>query len=202
VKDTGKRLALFDFDGTITRRDSMFDFLIYAVGYNKLLQGIIVRSPFLILYKLGLMSNHKAKETLMRYFFRNFEISRFKEIVARYSRERLQNIIKRSAVEIIEWHRSRGHRIVVVSASVDLWLTDWCELNCLELIATKLEEKDGRLTGNFLGRNCHGPEKVRRINERLELKDYDYIYAYGDSSGDLQMLELANEKYYRWNRIG
>jgi phosphatidylglycerophosphatase C len=71
----------------------------------------------------------------------------------------------------------------------------------VDLIATKLEMKDGRITGRFLTRNCSGKEKVRRIEERYDVKSFNYIYAYGDSSGDRAMLDLANERYYKWKRV-
>jgi phosphoserine phosphatase len=71
----------------------------------------------------------------------------------------------------------------------------------VDLIATKLEMKDGRVTGRFLTRNCSGEEKVRRIEEQYDVKSFGYIYAYGDTPGDKAMLDLANERYYRWKRI-
>jgi phosphatidylglycerophosphatase C len=61
--------------------------------------------------------------------------------------------------------------------------------------------KDGRVTGRFLTKNCSGKEKVRRIAERYDLESFDHIYAYGDTPGDKAMLDLADEKHYRWKRI-
>jgi phosphoserine phosphatase len=57
------------------------------------------------------------------------------------------------------------------------------------------------VTGRFLTRNCSGKEKVRRIEEQYDVKSFGYIYAYGDTPGDKAMLDLANERYYRWKRI-
>lgn len=101
----------------------------------------------------------------------------------------------------MEWHKRQGDTVVVVSASIDLWLKDWCKAQQADLIATMLEVKDGRISGRFLTKNCNGREKVRRIEERFNLSDFDYTYAYGDRPGDRPMLAMANERYYRWTRI-
>jgi HAD superfamily phosphoserine phosphatase-like hydrolase len=89
-----------------------------------------------------------------------------------------------------------------VSASADLWLKDWCtQEGIADLLATQLEVVNGVLTGNLASANCRGPEKVRRIQELLDIRDYERIFAYGDSSGDQEMLALAHEAWYRGKRI-
>ena len=194
-------LALFDFDGTITSKDSFGDFIAYAVGRKKLVIGALFLSPMLLAYALGLIRSWKAKELVSTYFFRGWDSRKFEGLASKYSQERLPHIVREIALERIEWHKLRGDRVVVVSASIDLWLTDWCATCDVDLIATKLEIKEGHVTGRFAGKNCSGKEKVRRIEERYDVKSFDYIYAYGDSPGDRAMLDMANEKYYRWKRI-
>jgi HAD superfamily hydrolase (TIGR01490 family) len=122
-------------------------------------------------------------------------------VASKYSREELPKIVRKIARERIEWHKQRGDTVVIVSASIDLWLKDWCKAQQVDLIATTLEVKDGRISGRFLTKNCNGREKVRRIEERFNLSDFDYTYAYGDRPGDRPMLAIANERYYRWTRI-
>jgi HAD superfamily phosphoserine phosphatase-like hydrolase len=119
----------------------------------------------------------------------------------RYSREELPKIIREVALEQIEWHKQRGDTIVVVSASIDSWLKGWCEAQHIDLIATKLEAKDGRISGRFITKNCSGSEKVRRIEERYNLSDFECVFAYGDSPGDKPMLAVADVRYYNWKRI-
>ena len=100
-------------------------------------------------------------------------------------------------MEKIVWHKEQGHKVVIVSASIECWLKPWCDKNGLGLIATKLEIKDGRVTGKFLTKNCYGIEKANRVKEGYNLDDYDYIYAYGDSRGDKELLALAHESHYK-----
>ena len=77
------------------------------------------------------------------------------------------------------------------------WLKPWCDKNELELIATKLKIKNGFVTGRFQTKNCYGIEKAVRVREIYDLDDYDHIYAYGDSRGDRELLELAHTKNFR-----
>ena len=64
-------------------------------------------------------------------------------------------------------------------------------------LATQMEVLDGSLTGRLQGKNCYGPEKVRRINEVVDKSDYDITFAYGDSRGDLEMLKMSDKPCYR-----
>ena len=73
----------------------------------------------------------------------------------------------------------------------------WCAKYNLDLIATRLEIQDGKLTGKFATKNCYGMEKVKRIKDAYDLGQYDFVYAYGDSRGDKEMLSIANESYFK-----
>jgi phosphatidylglycerophosphatase C len=195
------RLVLFDFDGTITRSDSFFDFLIYTFGVVRFSLGFAALMPVLAGYAAGMVPNWKAKEAVLRKFLKGWDRRTFGEAAERYSHNRLPLIIRDCALERIEWHRSRGHRMVVVSASVEEWMAGWCGRYGLEVIGTRLEARRDLLTGRIDGANCQGAEKVRRIREAIKLEEYEYIYAYGNTSGDTEMLELADERYYNWVKI-
>ncbi|HHJ34760.1 MAG TPA: haloacid dehalogenase-like hydrolase [Gammaproteobacteria bacterium] len=191
-------LALFDFDGTVTTKDSMLEFMLYAVGKPSFYFRLLQISPILILYKLHLISNHSAKESLISAVFKGWRYALFEEVADTYSNDLLNEIIRPSAIEKIRWHQQQGHKVVIVSASIENWLREWCKKNNIDLIATRLMVKGGKLTGRFEGRNCHGQEKVNRITARYELSEYSDIYAYGDSPGDKAMLGIASKPYYRY----
>jgi phosphatidylglycerophosphatase C len=190
-------LALFDFDGTITTHDSLRDFLLYSFGIKHCIKKLVPISPMIFGYLLGIADNQKVKTEVSKSFFSQMHESEFSLIAKKFATEELDKIVKKSALEKIAWHKSNGDRIIVVSASFSDYLKYWCEKEGLELISTRLEIKDGKLTGYFSTPNCWGKEKVRRINEYLNVKDFSKIYAYGDSKGDLEMLKLAHEKGYR-----
>ncbi len=190
-------LALFDFDGTITTDDSLIKFIRFVVGDAKFIWGMILLSPMLTAYKLKLIPNYKAKQYMLSYFFKGMSEEKFMQVTNEYSLNHIKTILRPKAMEKIAWHKEQGHKIVIVSASIECWLKPWCDENNLDLIATKLEIEDGIVTGKFLTKNCYGIEKANRVNEAYDLSNYDYIYVYGDSRGDREMLELADESFYK-----
>lgn len=193
-----KKLALFDFDGTITSKDSLVDFIQYAVGKKRYYLGLLSLSPMLTMYLFKLIPNHTAKEQMIGYFFSGWSSQDFQETAKRYALTKIDNIVKKSAIEKIQWHQKRGDVVVVVSASIRCWLEPWCKKNNLQLLATELEMQEDKLTGKFKTPNCYGKEKVHRIKHSFDLKTYSFIYAYGDSNGDKAMLSIADEAHYQY----
>lgn len=191
------KLAIFDFDGTITNRDSLLEFIKFAIGYKRFIIGLLVLSPILFLYKLRIIANDRAKQYFFSWYFRGMKQKDFMVIAQEYSLEKLNKIVRQKALERIRWHKHEGHTIVVVSASLECWLRPWCEKYGIALLGTKIKIDHGIITGKFLTKNCYGIEKVHRIKEKYTLEKYDYIYAYGDSEGDREMLNIANERYYK-----
>ena len=190
-------LAFFDFDGTITTDDSLIKFIRFVVGDAKTLWGMILLSPMLVVYKLKLIPNYKAKQMMLSYFFKGMDKQQFQKIAEEYSLKHIDTILRPKAMEKITWHKELGHKVIVVSASIECWIRPWCDQNGLDLIATKIEVKDGLITGKFLTKNCYGIEKASRVKEAYNLDDYDYIYAYGDSRGDKELLGLADKSFYK-----
>lgn len=190
-------LVLFDFDGTLTSKDSLPGFIQYAVGKPAYYFGLSLMSPILLAYFSGLIPNDIAKQKLMARYFKGWSFDRFRQVARDYSHSEIDKIIRQQAIEKLNWHQQKGDRVIVVSASMEDWLKPWCDNKGVELLATRLVTENGLLTGKFATPNCHGEEKVNRIKALLNLSDYDRIFAYGDSSGDTEMLAIANEGYYR-----
>jgi HAD superfamily hydrolase (TIGR01490 family) len=190
-------IAFFDFDGTITTKDTLIEFIKYSVGEKNYYFGMFANLPMLLRFKLKLLPNDEAKQRLLTYFFGNWSEDKFKTAAYNYSINEIDKVVKKSALEKIDWHKKNGDRVVVVSASLESWLKPWCEKNNLDLICTKMSFDEGEVSGRFLGKNCHGHEKADKIKESFDLKKFDKIYAYGDSSGDKQMLELSTNPHFR-----
>ena len=191
------RIAFFDFDGTITKADSTARFIRYLVGDSKFFIGIFFLLPFMFLYILNLISNNSIKQILITYFFKGKNINEFKKNAEYFSLNMLEPLIRKKALKEIEWHKENGHDVVIVSASIDLWLRPWCIKNDVALISSMLEVNDNLITGKTRNRNCYGLEKVTRIKELYNLSEYSYIYSYGNSRGDYEMLKIANESHYK-----
>ncbi len=185
-------LALFDFDGTLTTKDSLGVFLEYSVGKQKYILNMLRFVPYLLSWKMGIMRNDVAKKHLFKIFFNGMNETEFRELANRFAKEKLNEIIHDERVALLRSHQIRGERVVVVSASMKCWLEPWCKEMGVELLSTELEFKQNRFSGAFLTPNCHGKEKVARIKEYLNIDEYETIYAYGDSSGDNEMLAMAD----------
>lgn len=121
----------------------------------------------------------------------------FEALGQHYVQQRLPQILRPAGLKKITWHQDQGHQVVIVSASAKVWFEPWVKAMKLELVATDLETVNGRITGRFAGKNCHGQEKARRIQAAYRLANYAQIYAYGDTSGDKPMLALATHSFYK-----
>ncbi|UII19716.1 HAD-IB family hydrolase [Fulvivirga ligni] len=193
-----KTLALFDFDGTITTKDTFLEFIKYSRGVGRYYLGMTLMSPILVAFKLKLIPNWKAKEAVITYFFKNTSYNDFQNQCHSFSREVIPALLKKDAIEALDQHISNGDDVYLVSASAENWLKDWCEFKDIKLIGTKLEVVNGNISGKLNGHNCYGQEKVNRVRQVLDLEDYDKIFVYGDSSGDKQMLGVATNPHYRF----
>jgi len=194
-------LALFDFDGTITFGDTWTPFMRTAVRPSRRLAGRFLLAPAYVGYKCGVTTVGRVREMAARIGFTGEDADAVSDAGRHYARETLPGMVRRTAQDRIEWHQSHGHHIVVVSASLDVYLGPWCEERQLSYICTTLEQRNGKLTGKCVDGDCSGHEKVRRILGRFPLSQYELIYAYGDTPDDGPMLALAHRQYYRWKQI-
>ena len=189
-------IAFFDFDGTITFKDSFYGLLGCEISKLDFYKKALALLPVLFAYKAKIISNQKAKEIVLASFFGGMKCEDFKQICKYYSKQ-LNDILRPLAERRLAWHKEKSDKIVIVSASLEEYLAPWCEKNGFLLIASRLEVSEGRITGKLAGLNCHGDEKVRRIKEKYYLSAFEKIYAYGDTKGDLPMLKLAHESFYK-----
>lgn len=192
-----KSIAFFDFDGTLTEADSFWEFILFSQPTAKIIWGGIRFSFTLVGLKLGFVSNANAKIKVLAFLFHGWEIEDFKAMSSSFAAKKISNLLRQGALERIEWHQQQGHEVCVVSASLEDYLEPWCQGLGIHCLATSLKNKDGKIIGEYGHPNCYGPEKVLRIREAYDLSNYDKVYAYGNSSGDQEMLELANFPFFR-----
>jgi hypothetical protein len=191
-------VAVFDFDGTLTHRDSFFPFLRFLSGQWQFTWGLLMMSPVLLGYALKLIPNWRAKETLLIHFLANKELSWLTQTSERFAHEIIPNLLRSEAIECLKWHQEQGHKTILISASLEIYLLPWAKkMGFQQVIGTQLDLRNNCCTGRISGKNCYGAEKVRRLESHLgDLGEY-LIYAYGDSRGDLQLLNVSDYPYYK-----
>ena len=192
-----KGIAFFDFDGTVTTRDTLLEFIKFAKGAPAFYGGFLYNIFYLLAYKLKVITNQEAKEKVLGYFFRGTDVTEFDRMAVEFSKIKLPSLIRSKAQNEILTLQNDNIDVVIVSASPENWIRHWCFEKNLILIASVLETRDGKITGKISGKNCHGQEKVRRILEKYSIEEYNEVYAYGDTKGDLPMLGLATKPYYK-----
>ncbi|MEO8582309.1 MAG: HAD-IB family hydrolase [Flavitalea sp.] len=190
-------IAFFDFDGTITTKDSFLEFIKYCKGNIAFYTGFASHAPILIAYKLKIVSNQRAKEVMLKHFFGKMQEEKFAEYCSRFSNEVLPGLMRPKALAEIKKMQDAGGEVVIVSASPENWLIPICRHLSAKCIATKLVISEKKITGKINGLNCYGEEKVRRIHEQFELKKYSSVYCYGDTPGDRPMLALGSIRFYK-----
>lgn len=194
-------LALFDFDGTITVADTFTPFIHYAVSPRRMLFGKVILAPFIAAYKTGFLHASVIRASVVRVGFAGTPADDIRHLGSCYAKEAIPKVIRQHALERIKWHKRRGDTVVIVSASLDVYLRDWCKAHDLDLICTELEVRSGIITGKYVDGDCTGAEKAKRVCNRYNLKKYDCIYAYGDTFEDEPMLNLAYKKFFRWQEV-
>ncbi len=188
-------IHVFDFDGTLTRKDSFIELIRTKAGTFGLFLGILCYSPWLVMMKLGLYSNEKAKQRVFSHFFKNMSVSDFSALCQELASRR-EEILNQDVLIKLEEALGHDQQVFIVTASAAEWVQPFLPVHeRLTIVATGLEVENGRLTGHFSTSNCYGAEKVRRLKKLLPLsREHYYIVAYGDSRGDKEMFEFAEEK--------
>ena len=187
-----KQLFAFDFDGTLTTRDTLIAFIRYACGTPRFLLGFLLHAPLLVLMKLRLYSNGKAKQRLFSWFFRGMPIETFDALCQSFASTH-RHLLRPETVRLLQQALSEGSEVLVVSASIDNWVQPF--FPTVTVLGTQIEVIDGCLTGRFLTPNCYGQEKVRRILALHPDRSAYRLTAYGDSRGDRELLAFADEAH-------
>lgn len=192
-------IAVFDFDHTITNRDSLLPFLFYTTGSLKTYYYLFKLIPYFIGFIIGIIPRQRIKEKILETFFKGWSFIHLQKIGEDYAKQILDEFVKEEAIDRLRWHQQQGHYCLLVSASLEFYLEPWAkEKGFDQVLASRLELNSfGQVTGKLEGLNCWGPEKKRRLFEWLG-KEHDYVmYAYGDSRGDKELLEMAAYPFYR-----
>lgn len=195
---SARRIAAFDFDGTLTRRDTLLPFLVRTCGAQAVARAAATVAPVAARARLGRLEaevHHRdaAKERLLAALLSGRPASWLDEAGVAYART-LATRLRPSIAAQVAWHRNAGHELVIVSASLGAYLRPFAQAEGFHhVIAVELEVGlDGALTGALDGPNVRGPEKAVRLRRWLGGTEPDLLWAYGNSSGDAELLAMAD----------
>ena len=192
-----KKLYCFDFDGTLTYSDTMF---LYLKFYNpsKFRIQFIKHIPLFILLKLNLLEAEKVKKSFIYSILKGEKKEKIEKKSQLFFDQYYPEIFRGNALDFIKNIDYSQTDCYIVSASLDIWVKPFAEKFKMNLLATNAEFKNDIFTGNFVGNNCNGVEKVNRIKAEITDKKYDKIIAFGDTFGDQPMLAWADEGQFKF----
>jgi len=189
-------IAVFDFDGTITQKDTLLEFIKFSKGKWRFYFGFIFFSPLFVAMKMKLIPNWKIKQLLFSYFYKGVSIEKFNYWGKEFC-SFIDKILHPKAIETLQEHKKRGDKTIIISASIENWIKPWTEKTGVDIVlSTQIEIENNLLTGRFLSKNCYGKEKVNRLMAEFPNRNEYRLVAYGNSSGDKELIDFADDGYY------
>ncbi len=190
-------IAAFDFDCTITTRDTFLPFLSRAFGTRRVQAAFLKLGFEGLKVLLGYSGRDRFKERLVDELFLGESVNRLTALGEQYADD-ISKWVRPSARKRIDWHQAQGHRLIMVSASLDLYLECVAaKLGFHDLLCRRLSKNHMQFDGKLRERNCRGPEKVRQLELLLGSLDQYEIYSYGDSAGDKDLLEVSTHPHWQ-----
>lgn len=189
-----RKIHAFDFDGTLTSRDTLLEFIRYACGTKAFVLGFLRHAHLLVLMKLHLYPNWKAKQRIFSYFFKGIDLKAFDSLCQHFADDN-RHLLRPEGIQTLQQAKAEGAEVLIVSASIDNWVQPF--FPDANVLGTKIEVVNGSLTGRFLTKNCYGQEKVNRILALYPDRSTYHLIAYGDSRGDKELLSFADEPHFK-----
>lgn len=193
-----RQIAAFDFDGTLTHRDTLLPFLVRAFGARRVAAAVARVAPAAARARTGRLQgdlHHRdaVKAALLRDLFRSRDRDWLATEGASFAAT-LPDRLRPEMVTQVAWHRGHGHELVIVSAGLQAYLEPFGHAEGFDhVIAVELAtDPAGVLTGELASANVRGREKAHRFTAWLDGEQPAFVWAYGNSAGDTELLELAD----------
>lgn len=192
-----RKLYLFDFDGTLTKKDTLFDFLKFSF-HSKYRIYYVFFLPLFVSAKLKIVDPGKVKELFISAFLKGYSYSEIEKLAQNYFDVNFSSLILPKADQYIKSISNYNDKFIV-SASLDFWLKPFADHYEMGLICTKAAfDPQGFYTGRFASENCNNQQKKIRIEKEIDLSLYDEIISFGDTKGDKAMFSISTESNYKY----
>ena len=189
-------VAAFDVDNTLTVRDCVVPFM-KSVGGCSRLSKVLFSDLGATFQSIKRRDRDSLKMKFVEGIFAGKDSREVESLGIHFASKVADKWLRSDVATRMRWHQEQGHVVILVSASLGAYLHPLGDLLEVDaVLCTELEEKDGLLTGKLVGQNCRGREKASRVQKWCQdsgIATEDLVYAYGDSSGDTELLELFSE---------
>ncbi|MFK8024907.1 MAG: HAD-IB family hydrolase [Ilumatobacter sp.] len=193
-------VAAFDVDGTLTTRDCVVPFMRHIAGTRRV-AARLARRPDRLIPSLVRRDRDAVKALAAAAAFTGQRIDDLESAGSDFAQHVFSSWMRNDTTEVLAGHLGKDHRVVLVSASFEIYLRPLADLLGVDsVLGTRLAHVDGVATGDLDGPNCRGSEKVRRLHTWLDAglggRDAAHVVAYGDSAGDRELLADADDAHW------
>jgi len=190
-------IAIFDFDGTLTKRDTLLAFIEFTHNKRRLYWELLLLSPQLILMKFGFGNNEIVKTKLLDRLFKGTKKETLKAWAQAFCDKYFNALLRPAGLAKVLDLQRQGYRIILVTASVEIWVKPFADRMNVELIGTKFLFNQQIFTGRLATPNCRGLEKVNRLKTYLKTEKLPPFLMHGDSDGDRSLYAEASTYFHR-----
>jgi len=206
--DKEYEIYVFDFDGTITTRDTFALFLRYYAGTARWALNITKLLPTFAAYKLGRIDRHAVKQAVINRFFAGELAETVDARATQFAKDVIPQLIRPGAQqrinELLNSPKCGAESLYICSASIGPYLRAWassCGVHEQNVMSTELSVDNNRITEGLFGYNVWGSNKVRRIFDQFTPHSVKIVEAYGDTRGDREMLHAAEASFFQPFRV-
>ncbi|MEG1255976.1 HAD-IB family hydrolase [Clostridium sp.] len=195
-----EKLAIFDIDYTLTKKETSMELYKYMVKHDKkLLRYLPSHIITGLFYTMKVYDASKTKERFLRFLAGTKE-EELKILVKNFYRDQVASILYEDGIKAIKDFKKNGYKIYLISASPEFYINEFYNIKEVDkVIGTKFNMDNGIFAPKVVGENCKGEEKVRRLKEELKKDnievDYENSYMFSDSLSDLPLLKLVGKGY-------
>ncbi|EHJ01530.1 HAD-superfamily subfamily IB hydrolase, TIGR01490 [Clostridium sp. DL-VIII] len=195
-----KKLAIFDIDYTITKKETLMELFKYVIKNDKSNIRFLPRAIYCgMMYGLKVYDEKKVKETFLK-FIDGINEQDLAVLVKKFYHEKLSTILYEDALKMMKRLKKEGYEVYLISASPEFYINEFYNIKEVDkIIGTKFSFDNGTFVRKMDGENCKGEEKVRRLqevikNEKIEV-DFKESYMFSDSLSDKPLLDLVGKPY-------
>jgi len=195
-----RKLAIFDIDYTITKKETLMELFKFVIKNDKKNIRFLPRAIYCgSMYAIKLYDEKKVKEKFLK-FIDGIKEEELAKLVKKFYEEKLKTIVYEDAINMMRKLKKEGYDIYLISASPEFYINEFYNIKEVDrIIGTKFNFADGIFTRKMSGENCKGEEKVRRLKEVLKKEkievDFKESYMFSDSLSDKPLLDLVGKPY-------